>query len=59
MERTFHVFDQVRDAVQAQTGRKISQVSGHDLERLPRRSTALSRKTATEGGVHRVSEGSA
>ena len=59
MERTFHLLNQVRDAVQGKTGLKISKVSGRNLERLPWRSETLSREAATEGGIDRVSEGSA
>ncbi len=56
MERTFYLLDQVRDAVQGETGLKISKVSEHDFERLLWRRATLGCEAATESGVHRVSE---
>jgi len=56
VERTFHLLDQVRDAVQDETGLKISKVSEHDFERLSWGRAALGCEAATEGGVHRISE---
>ncbi|CUQ66041.1 protein of unknown function [Candidatus Nitrospira inopinata] len=58
MERTFHLLDQVCDAIQGEAGLKVPEVSTHDPEWLPR-NRALSREAAPQRGIDRLSKGEA